>query len=429
MSFQHTWPPEPGVLESLKEIAAVSGRRERLVMGKKRKPSKKKPYPVSVLSPQQEIQLKALLANPKDIDLENLNEKISTPEIAQALVERLSANEPDAINILLALKDAFPQRIVQKAIKKTIFRFKQKGLSHPELEPAKGSHFFVKGVERSEPSVYLGPIDGTGSRGVFLVLPHLPKGVDVGMGVANDEKGILQFLYGRYTKKRMKEVREIFFSNFSHAVETSLSHVATILERAYQDSGQTLGKQAGDYLKLRPWILNNVSFLEEAAIFDLISPDSISEEALTASQIDRLLGHELMENWIIGPEKMGPVLEGIQKARESRILVSEAQKREQIEEVKKNAIHEIYSEEQCLRVKARLEEMSYVFFKLDEREMSSFCVAAARSVAAEGSPSWINPFLEAIMEHSLAFYEKVMGARGKSPDGIVDNSSPRIVIP
>ena len=114
-------------------------------MGKKRKPKKKRPYPVSVLSQEQETQLKAFLENPKDIDLENLGEQIPTPEIAQALVERLPSNEPDAINILLALKEAFPQRIVQKAIKKTVFRFKQKGLSHPELEPAKGSQILSRG--------------------------------------------------------------------------------------------------------------------------------------------------------------------------------------------------------------------------------------------------------------------------------------------
>ena len=114
--------------------------------------------------------------------------------------------------------------------------------------------------------------------------------------------------------------------------------------------------------------MKNVSFLEKAAIFDFISPDSISEGALTTSQIDRLLGHELMENWIIGPEKMRPIMEDIQKARESRILVSEAQKNEQISEVKKNAIREIYSEEQCLRMKVRLEEMGYVFFKLTKEK-------------------------------------------------------------
>ena len=398
-------------------------------MGKKRKPKKKKTDTVSVLSQEQESQLKALLENPGDMDLENLGEQVFTPEIAQALVERLPSNEPDAIKILLAFKEAFPQRTVQKAIKKTIFRFRQKGLFHPKLERDKGPQILVKGVEKSEPSVYLGPIDGTGSRGVFLVLPHLPRGVDVGMGVVNDEKGIPQFLYGTYSKKRMKEVREVFFSNFNHAVETSLSHGATILERAYQESGQILGQQAGDYLKLRPWILRNVNFLEKAAVLDFISPDNVSEEPLTASQIDRLLGHELMERWIISPEKIRPMMEEIQKARESRILVSEVQKREQINEVKKRAIHEIYSEGECLRIKGRLEEMGYVFYKLDEREMTSLCMTAARSVAEEDPSSRINPFLAAMMERSLSFYEKMVGEMGKSPESVDDGSSSRIVIP
>ncbi len=119
----------------------------------------------------------------------------------------------------------------------------------------------------------------------------------------------------------------------------------------------------------------------------------------------------------------------IQKTRESRILVSEAQKREQISEVKKKAIRETYSEEQCLRMKRRLEEMGYVFFKLDEREMAYLCLVAARSVAAENPPSRINPFLAAMMEHSLAFYEKVVEKMGKSPNGVENNSSSRIVIP
>ncbi len=398
-------------------------------MGKKRKPKKKRTSPVSVLSQEQETQLKAFLENLRTIDPKRLDVQIFTPEIAQALAERLPTDEPDAIKILLAVKEAFPQKSVQKAIKKTVFRFKQKGLFYPELVPAESSHILMKEVNKPESSVYLGPIDGAGSRGVFLVLSHFPKGVDVGMGVANDEKGILQFLYGRYSKKRMKEVREVFFSNFNHAVETSLSHGATILERAYKDSGQTLGQPARDYLKLRPWVLKNVSLLEKAAIYDFISPGSISEEALTVSQLDRLLEHELMQTWIMSPDKIRPVMEDIQKARESRILVSEAQKIEQISEVKNRAIHEIYSKEECLRVKGRLEEMGYVFFKLEEREMASLCLAAARSVVAEEPLTGVNSFLYATIEKSIAFYENVAREMGKSTDGVEDDHSSRIVIP
>ena len=224
-------------------------------MGQKRKVKKKRPQPVSILSQEQEARLNAFLENLKGINPDHLAEQISSPDLAEAMVGRLPSDEPEAVNILLAIKEAFPQRRVRKAVKRTAFRLRQKGFSHPELESKKGPQLLVKTEERPEPSVHVSPVDGAGSRGVFLALSLLPKGVDVGMGIVNDEEGILHFIFGRYSKKRMKEVKDVFFSNFHHVVETSLSHGASILERAYQDSGQSLGQRAGDYLKLRPWIL------------------------------------------------------------------------------------------------------------------------------------------------------------------------------
>lgn len=72
--------------------------------------------------------------------------------------------------------------------------------------------------------------------------------------------------------------------------------------------------------------------------------------------------------------------------------------------------------------------MSYVFFKMEEKEMVYLCLAAALSVAAEGLPSRVNPLLAAMMEHSLSFYEKVMGEMGKSSEHATDDSSLSILI-
>jgi hypothetical protein len=397
-------------------------------VGKRKKPKKKKPYPSSLLSQEQETQLTALLENLKNISPSNIDEQIPSPELAQAFVDRLPPDDPEVIHILLAVREAFPQKNVQKAIKKTIFRFKQRGLSHHDLEPDKGPAILVRKAEQIEPSAYLGPVDGSGSRGVFLTLPQVPKGVDLGMGAVSDEQGILQFLYGRYSKKRMKEVKDLFFSNFQYAVETSLSHTATVLERAYQKSGQSLGQQARDYLKLRPWILENVSLLSRSVIYDFIPPGSSSKESLTASQIDKLLGHELMKTWIIHPEKMNALMEEIQNVKESRILVSEAQKTERINELKRKAITEIYSEEKRPLLKWRLEEMAYIFFKLDEEEMVHLSLAAAQSIDEKDSPLLVNPFLEAMMERTLAYYLKAAREMDKSKEA-AHHSSSRIIIP
>lgn len=397
-------------------------------MAKKKKPKKKKPDPSSLLSQEQQTQLSSLLKNFKNLNSANVNEQIPGPELAQAFIERLPIQDSEAVPALLAVREAFPQKKVQKAIKKTIFKFKQKGISHPDLEPEKGPAALVKRLDVADPSAYIGPVDGTGSRGILLILPQIPKGVEVGMGAVSDELGFIQFFVGRYSKKQLKEIREIFFSSFDHAVETPISHAATILERAYSKNKEGLNESSRGYLQLRPWILENVSLLKQSAVYDLIPPDSISKGSLTRSQIETLLDHELMKTWIIDPDRLKPLTEDIQKVKESRILVSDAQKTDQINEARGKAISEIYSEDKRLLMKWRLEEMAYFFFKLEEEEMARLSLVAALSLDEKDSPLLINPFLDAIMERSLAFHMQAAQDKQESK-GLLEDSSSSIIIP
>jgi hypothetical protein len=233
---------------------------------------------------------------------------------------------------------------------------------------------------------------------------------------------------GRYSKKQLKEIKEIFFSSFDNAVETPISHAATVLERAYGESEEGLNESSRGYLEMRPWILENVSLLEQSAVYDLIPVDSISEGSLTSSRIEKLLAHELMKTWIIDPEKIKPLVEDIQKVKESRILVSDAQKTDQINEAKRKTTREIFSEDKRLLMKWRLEEMAYFFFKLGEEEMARLSLATADSFEEKDSPLLTNPFLEAIMERSLAIHMQAAQETQESGGAAVDSSS-KIIIP
>lgn len=397
-------------------------------MAKRKKPKKKKSHPSSLLPQEQQTQLTTLLQNFKALNNANVDEQIASPELAQVFVESLPTKDPEIIPVLLAVREAFPQKNVQKAIKKTIFKLKQKGITHPDLEPEKGAPVIAQSQEVADPSAFLGPIDGSGSRGVLILLPQIPKGVDVGMGAVSDELGFIQFFVGRYSKKQLKEIKEIFFSSFDNAIETPLSHAATLLERAYDKSEKGLKESSRGYLQLRPWILENVSLLEKSAVHDLVPLSRLSEGSLTSSQIERLLSHELMKTWIIDPEEIKPLVEDIQKVKESRILVSDAQKTEQITEAKRKITREIFSDEKRQLMKRRLEEMAYFFFKLGEEEMARLSLTAAKSIDEKDSLLLVNPFLEAIMERSLAFH---MQAAEKAPDseGPAGEASSKIIIP
>jgi len=393
----------------------------------KKKRSKKKKAPRSyLLSPQEEAQLASLLKDLHNLTPENLKDQIPTPGLAMALVEKLPPEADESIAVLVAVRQAFEQKNVQKAVKKAIFRFRQKGISHPDLEPEKGGPISLRKRELDKPSAYLGPIDGTGTRGILIMLQQVPRGVDVGMGIVSDEDGIVQFLYGRYSKKRSKEVKEVFFSNFPRLIETSIAHAAAVLEKAYGINPE-LNEYSRDYLELRPWIQGNVAPLERPPIYELISPQDLPSHAITASQIERLLDHELMKSWIVfDKEKMTPLAEEIRKVEESPILVSETQRVERIDEITRKAIGEIFPPEKRSQLKERLEEMAYFFFESEERELARLSLVAASTIEEKDSMLQVDPFLEAIVKRSLDYYEAMEEAGSASEANGSDTSTPII---
>ncbi|MBW1767260.1 MAG: hypothetical protein JRJ65_09455 [Deltaproteobacteria bacterium] len=397
-------------------------------MSKKKRPKKRKPCDFPLLSSEEEIFLNTLLENPKNINLSNINKQIPSPELAQALVEKLPSGDSETVKLILAIREVFTQKNVQKAVKKTIFRLKQRGLFIPEPESRKGAPLLIRKTEKVVPTVYIGPIDGTGSRLIFIALPQIPKGFQVGIGAASDEEGIVDFVSGEYSKKRMKEVKDLFLEKFSLTVEASLAHAATILEKAYTRKEQAFRESSRNYLQLRPLILENVSLLDRPAIYDCIPFDSVSVETLTDSQIDKLLGHKLMESWIIDVEKMKPLADEILKVEESSIIISEGQRANRVTDIKQKGIAELYQDSRRLLLKYRLEEMAYVFFKLDEEEYVSLSLAAAFSLDDKDSPLRVNPFLMAMVERSLDYYTEMAKGRAES-EGLEEDSASRIVLP
>jgi len=397
-------------------------------VSKKKRPKKRKPCDFPLLSSEEEIFLNTLLENPKNINLSNINKQIPSPELAQALVEKLPSGDSETVKLILAIREVFTQKNVQKAVKKTIFRLKQRGLFIPEPESRKGAPLLIRKAEKVVPTVYIGPIDGAGSRLIFIALPQIPKGFQVGIGAASDEEGIVDFVSGEYSKKRMKEVKDLFLEKFSLTVEASLAHAATILEKAYTRKEQAFRESSRNYLQLRPLILENVSLLDRPAIYDCIPFDSVSVETLTDSQIDKLLGHKLMESWIIDVEKMKPLADEILKVEESSIIISEGQRANRVSDIKQKGIAELYQDSRRLLLKNRLEEMAYVFFKLDEEEYVSLSLAAAFSLDDKDSPLRVNPFLMAMVERSLDYYTEMAKGRAES-EGLEEDSASRIVLP
>jgi len=282
----------------------------------------KKGSGASLLTPEEQRSLDALLGDLSQLDPSRLADQTPGPHFAEALVEKLPTGDPETPRILLGLRTLFHEKSLQKAIKKAAFRLRQKGIVLPEQQDPTVPVPKTGKAAESDILAYVGPIDGTGSRPVFVSVPQMPAGVDVAVGVVNDEEGIIEFAFTRHSKKRMKEIKEIFFSKLPHMVETTLSHAAAVLERAYQAKGPGLNESARAYLHFRPWLLQHSARIERPVVYDFLPPDTISSDLLTESQIKRLFAHELMASWMTDLKSLRSLIAEIRKAEESRLFIS-----------------------------------------------------------------------------------------------------------
>jgi len=376
------------------------------------------------LSASDKILLDSMIENRETMDKDTVTSRNLSPQLAVALVERLPLDWDRTPELLTVIGEVFQQKEVKKAIRRTLFKLRQRGVAFPDANLEEPPTFHLRKVQEEKPEAYVGPIDGTGSRPILIVVPQIPQGIGLGVGVINDEDGILEYAFGRYSKKQAREMQALFFEKLPLMVETSLSHATAILEKAHGLRSEK-GGPSGDYKQIREWLLEHVPPLGNLPVYDILSSESISEEVLTDSQIDRLLAHPLLAGWIVQPNKLKPVADEVARAEESPILLSGMQKVERVNQIKEAAIRQLFPEKQRNLIRQRLEEMAYLFCKIEEEHLARISLKCALSFLERDSLLKVNVFLKALLEKSFLVYfsrtdlSATSGPRGASPSRIL----------
>ena len=99
--------------------------------------------------------------------------------------------------------------------------------------------------------------------------------------------------------------------------------------------------------------------------------------------LEKLFQHSLLEFWIDDFESLEPFMEDISKLQDSPLLLNDAQKADRMGEIKKRGIEEIFPAARRTLLKYRLEEMAYLFFKLEDEESSRLALTAAMTAEQE----------------------------------------------
>ena len=351
---------------------------------RKRKKSRKKSSAVHNLTPEQEAVVSSLIASFPSTDRQQVISQLSSPLVARAFLEKLTPKDETVIEVVLAVSEAFPQKEVQKAARKLLFKLKTRGYKVPEIKKDLDSGPILKPVMEEKPEALLGSYDSAGTRGVMVAIPRFPKGFDVAMGVISEAQGMLEFFYGAYSKKGMKEFKQALQqSDEMTMVETSLDHAATALEKAYEANKEASNDAVKGYAEFRSLLLDKANLLGHPPIYESVPEGDIDTGLVTETNLERLFSHPLMNSFIISNEKFPDLVDEISKLDDSPIYLTAEQKSERRKEIEHKWLTENITLEERQQLKYRLEEMAYVLWGKEEQELARIALAAAKIIGEE----------------------------------------------
>lgn len=380
------------------------------------------------LSREENALVDSLLDGIKDLPPETITKKLTNPRLASALVEKLPINDV-VVPLLGALQQAFREKGVQKAIRKAIFKLKQRGISISEIESkADSSPLVLREGQKDEPFAYLSSIDGSGCRLAFLALPRAPIGFDVGMGMVCYETGVVDFQFAALSKKRTKEIKDRFHKSSGPlpVISVSVSHAAAVLEEAYNISIEGAAEVPSTFLSFRSSLPKDVSPLERPAIYSHITHEEIHGEVLGKSEIEKLFGHDLLKDWSLPPQEMRPMVEEFVEAEESPLELMEYQKMERTRESKAKWLEKFYPQSRREKLARRFEEMAYVFWAKSEPDYARLSLKACQNLREEGDFPDINPVLDFLIEHTVDILVEAGEAEGETEEP--EDESPSLII-
>jgi hypothetical protein len=372
-------------------------------MGKKREGDAANPALSGTVN---EILQEVAAAQAREVKPEEILRGISSylvdePALAFPLIDALggvptaqTAQLLDEMMVVLQDKKAI------KAIKRTLYRFKQKGLEWER----KSSHErpILHPPHAGPPQGYVGALDSTGSRVIFIARPRLHGGARVYFGIVSDQEGI-QRLEG--TDLTTKGLREFVDESLSAAefpvVEAPAGYCVYLLHEAAGLS-QKLGKPIPQGYKDAEQGLRDVTWDGPVPlIYQHIQEESVRDNARLLKESGELHKIAPFSSWLLHPDAVRPYAEAIKEAEGSSIVLTPQQKDERLGSLYREALEGLFPEEQRLLWKRRLEEMAYILWMQGWEKEASMAVRAALDLTTPFSPIAPNPFCWNLLLKSL----------------------------
>jgi len=324
----------------------------------------------------------------------------------QRIITSLSNRETvESATVLQRIVDTSENKKTVKAAKRALYILGEKGVE-PEIiaaETSASEESEADAIEEDHDRAWASSFDSFGGRLVLLTMPSMSR-LMVCQASLDEHKGLVHFAAMEMPKKRFRQ----FFKDLKERVQTRAhgslgeidpTHCRWLLQRAYdrcQEAGQLV---PGDFKSLRYRL--KLQGEHEAVTFYATQVESDkSKRMLYDKNADDIFEIQEIGSWIIKKELLFPFVKRYIDLAESKLIVNEEQRQEQLDNAIDKYTREYFTEERVAATLHRLRETSLVLKGLNRAEDAASAITLADSIEghADLGP---HPFFTSYMLRSI----------------------------
>lgn len=371
-----------------------------------------------------EILQEVRTAQDQDIVPQKLLTKISSflqkdPSLAIPLIEGLTTiPTPQTAQLLHEMMSTTEEKGVNKAIRKTLYRLRQRGIIWEKRPYQERS--VLHPPELGEPQGYLGAMDSTGSMVVVVARPRLLGGMRVYFSIVNDLEGIDRFERNDLTKGGFKEfIDRLLSSEEFPVVEAPGGYCLHLLKEAAGRSHRLIKSLPTGFQGAQREMQEVVWEGSVPLVYEYIEEEAVKDTARLLKESGSLHRIVPFSTWFLNPDEVRTYTEALREADESHIILTPQQKDARLSSIYMEALQELFPEEKRLLWKRRLEETAYVLWKTGQEQEARRAVSAALDLKTPFNPIEPNPFiwnlmLKSIYAQMVPYYEERQKEEEKS---------------
>jgi hypothetical protein len=332
------------------------------------------------------------------------------PEWAIAAAEALASVASQAAADALGDAERLgPPKAVRTALRRALYRLRQAGVRPtPPPPPARPA------PKTPVPTAaWVSAVDGTGSRGCWIVFEGPAGERTLLTGVLNDVVGILDVAGGPIAKKRLGDrLRAIREESALPWVEVPPAWAVGLFLEA-QHAHAAAGTPVPAELARWQSLLDQGEVPGAPPIYTRIAPGTLAEDHAALEASAHLLEVPELAGWFLDPPAVQTEAVELLQATESPLVITDQIRAERLAALIDRTVESHFGADARQLWRRRLEEQAFVLDATARSAEARQAVAVARALADPDYAPRRIPFVRALVERSLAVAGEV--ALGRLP--------------